>query len=201
MDAYHIALFVHIVTLIVAASATAVTKLAVNKRIRARSVREALEWQELLLSASRTFPLCLFAFTTSGAYMVTVLGGRAWTTGFVVSGFLGVILLLASGAYLGVKGKALERVLRTLVSTNPHAPPPHLVPPAIVAMLPLVNTGIALGVVFDMVTKPANVPMAIGIIAKGIVSSASISRRQQRARVTVRSDAPPAPAEPRASTA
>jgi len=34
MDAYHIALFLHIVTLIVAASATAVTKLAVGRRIR-----------------------------------------------------------------------------------------------------------------------------------------------------------------------
>ena len=49
MDAYHIALFLHIVTLLVAASATAVTKLAVGRRIRARTVREALEWHELLI--------------------------------------------------------------------------------------------------------------------------------------------------------
>ena len=43
MDAYHIALFIHIVTLVVAASATAITKFAVKRRIRARSVRETLE--------------------------------------------------------------------------------------------------------------------------------------------------------------
>jgi len=51
MDAYHIALFLHIVTLIVAASATAVTKLAVGRRIRARTVGEALEWHNVLMSS------------------------------------------------------------------------------------------------------------------------------------------------------
>jgi len=107
MDAYHIALFLHIVTLIVAASATAVRKLAVARRIRARTVREALEWHEFLISTSKLFPICLAVFLASGAYMTSIAGAAAWSTGFVVSGLVGVTLLLASGTYLGVKASGL----------------------------------------------------------------------------------------------
>ena len=180
MDAYHIALFLHIVTLIVAASATAVTKLAVGRRIRARTAREALEWHELLISTSKLFPICLSAFLLSGVYMVSVAGGRAWSSGFVISGLVGVTLLLGSGIYLGVKAKALKVVLEKIAATSPDGPAPRLSPPPLVAMLPLINTGIALGVVFDMVTKPMSTFVALGVIAVGIVATGLPAWRQLR---------------------
>lgn len=170
MDAYHIVLFVHIVTLIVAASATAVTKLAVGRRIRARTAREALEWHQLLISTSKLFPICLAAFLLTGAYMTSVAGGGAWSSGFVVAGLVGVTLLLGSGTYLGVKAKALRGVLEAIASKAPDAPAPRLVPPPLIAMLPVINTGVALAVVFDMVTKPTSVVAALGVIGVGIVA-------------------------------
>ena len=179
MDAYHIALFLHIVTLIVAASATAVTKLAVGRRIKARTAREALEWHELLISTSKLFPICLAAFLLTGVYMVSVAGGRAWSSGFVVAGFVGVVLLLGSGTYLGLKAKALQQVLANVASKTPEASPPRLAPPPLVAMLPVVNTGVALSVVFDMVTKPASTGVALGVIAIGIVGSALAAWRKR----------------------
>jgi hypothetical protein len=51
-------------------------------------------------------------------------------------------------------------------------PAPKLLPPPLVATLPAINTGIALSVVFDMVTKPASVPVALGVVAVGIAISA-----------------------------
>ena len=57
MDRYHVALFLHIVTLIVAASTTAVTKLAVARRLRARTIGEVIEWHNVLMSASKIFPI------------------------------------------------------------------------------------------------------------------------------------------------
>lgn len=181
MDAYHIALFFHIVTLIVAASATAVTKLAVGRRIRARTVREALEWHDLLISTSKLFPICLALFLATGAYMVGIAGARAWSAGFVVAGLVGVILLLGSGTYLGIKAKALRQVLAKVSSRTPDASPPRLVPPPLVAMLPVVNTGVALSVVFDMVTKPASVSVALGVIAIGLAASAFVAWRKRPA--------------------
>ena len=100
MDTYHIALFLHIVALIVAASATAVTKLAVGRRIRARTIGESLEWLNVQISASAAFPITLAAFVITGSYMVSKGGPHAWASGFVVSGLVGVAFLLASGTYL-----------------------------------------------------------------------------------------------------
>jgi hypothetical protein len=173
MDSYHIALFLHIVTLIVAASATAVTKLAVTRRIRARTVAEALDWHNVLISTSRLFPICLVLFFVSGAYMVGVLGASAWASGFVIAGLVGITLLLGSGTYLGIKAKALKQILEKIAAQNPDAPAPRAAPPRALAMLPVINTGIALAVVFDMVAKPATVGVSLGVIALGIALGAA----------------------------
>ena len=181
MDRYHIALFLHLLTLIVAASTTAVTKLAASRRIRARTVGEVLEWHTVLMSASKTFPICLAAFVVTGSYMLSVANAHVWTTGFVVAGFVGVALLLASGTYLGLKGKALKVALENRAKAGSDRPAPPLVPPPLVATLPVVNTGIALAVAFDMTTKPASISAALLVIAIGAGIGAVSSMRPRSA--------------------
>lgn len=169
MDLYHLALFLHLLALIVAAGVTAVTKLAVGRRIRARTVGEALDWHGVLMKSARLFPICLLVFVITGGYMMSLVQALAWTTGFVVAGMAGVVLLFASGTYLGIKGKALGRVLAEMAARGADQPAPKLAPPPLVPLLPTVNTGIALAVAFDMVMKPASVPIALGIVVVGIV--------------------------------
>jgi len=179
MDLYHIALFLHLVALVVAAGATAVTKLAAARRARARTVGEALDWHDVLMSTSKLFPMCLAAFVLTGAYMMSVAGVRIWSTAFVLAGLVGAVLLLASGVFLSTKGKALKQVLETIAKNGIDLPAPKLVPPALVAALPVINTGIAIAVVFDMVTKPASVPLALGVIAFGIAIGGAAGLRQR----------------------
>jgi hypothetical protein len=181
MDVYHIALFLHIVTLVVAASATAVAKLAVGRRIRARTVGEALAWHNLLVSASRLFPICLVVFVITGGYMMSVIHVSLWSSGFLVAGLAGVALLFASGTFLGINGNALRQILEQAAKQGSDRPAPRLVPPPLVVMLPVVNTGIALSIVFDMVTKPTSVPVALGVIVVGVVLSAATTWRQRPA--------------------
>jgi len=181
MDAYHIALFLHIVTLIVAASATAVTKLAVGRRIRARTVGEALDWHNVLMSASSLFPICLVVFVITGGYMMSVIHVSLWSSGFLVAGLVGVALLFASGTFLGIKGNALKQILEQAAKQGSERAAPKLVPPPLVVMLPVVNTGIALSVVFDMVTKPSSVPVALGVIGIGTLLSAATTWRRRPA--------------------
>ncbi|HWJ15011.1 MAG TPA: hypothetical protein VNS10_14830 [Gemmatimonadaceae bacterium] len=183
MDTYHIALFLHIVALIVAASATAVTKLAVGRRIRARTIGESLEWLNVQISASAAFPITLAAFVITGSYMVSKGGPHAWASGFVVSGLVGVAFLLASGTYLGIKGKALKQVLEGMAKAGADRPAPHMAPPKLVAVLPLANTGVALGVVFDMAAKPASIALALGIVAAGAAITVGLSRLRKSTRV------------------
>lgn len=178
MDSYHIALFVHLLTLIVAASVTAVTKLAAARRQRARTIGEVLEWHDTLMSAARLFPICLVLFVASGAYMLGVAHAPVWTSAYVVAGLAGVVLLFASGAFLGAKGRAFRAVLAGMASHGADRPASRMAPPAFVATLPTVNTGIAIAVVFDMVTKPASIGVALGVIAAGIaIGAAGLVRR------------------------
>jgi len=177
MDTYRIALFLHVLTLVVAASSGAVTKLAAGRRVRARTVAEALDWHSVLVSASRVFPVCLASFVITGAYMVSRAGIHAWTTGFVVSGLFGVAFLLGSGTYLGIKAKTLNHVLENLAKGGADRPAPKLVPPPLVALLPVMNTGVALGVIFDMVTKPASISLALAVLALSAAVSVAMNRR------------------------
>jgi hypothetical protein len=173
MDRYHIALFVHILAVMVAAGATAVTKLAATRRARSKTVGEVLDWHGVLSSASKLFPMCLAAFVLTGAYMLSVGRIGVRSNGFVVAGIVGVVLLGATGGYLGKNGNALRKMLEQLAaSKGADQPAPKLIPPPVVAALPLVNTGIAVAVVFDMVVKPTSVPIALGVVAIGIVSGA-----------------------------
>ena len=178
MDRYHIALFIHIVTLVIAASVTAVVKLAATRRIRSRTAGEALEWHSMMVSSARIFPLCLVSFTATGFYMLSLTGGTRPSSGFVDAGLAGVIFLLASGTYLGVKGAGLKKVLEGAAAVDANAAPPRLIPPAAVRLLPVVNTGVALAVVFDMVTKPASIPISLGIVALGGIIGLVMGARQ-----------------------
>ena len=183
MDIYHIALFLHIVALVIAAGAGAVSKLAVGRRIQARTIGEALDWLNVQISASGAFPVSLATFVITGSYMVSRGGRQAWLNGFVVSGLVGVAFLLASGTYLGIKGKALKQVLEGMAKAGADRPAPRMAPPRLVAILPVANTGAALGVVFDMAAKPASIPLALGIVAAGAAITVGLSRLRKSSRV------------------
>ena len=171
MELYALAKYIHLLALIVAAGVTAVTKLAVGRRARARTVGEALDWHVTLLSAARLFPLCLVVFALSGGYMLSVVH-VGMSSPFVIAGLTGVVLLFASGTFLGIKGAALKQVLEGLAAKGADQPAPKLVPPASIVMLPTINTGLALAVALDMVWKPTSLAVALGVVGAGIVLGA-----------------------------
>jgi len=118
-------------------------------------------------------PICLAAFVITGFYMLSVAHMAIWSSGFVVAGLVGVLLLFASGTFLGIKGNGLKQILEQIAARGADQPAPNLAPPALVAALPLINTGISLGVVFDMATKPASIPVALAVVAIGAVLGAA----------------------------
>ena len=143
------------------------------------------------MSASRLFPICLVVFVITGGYMMSVIHVSLWSSGFLVAGLVGVALLFASGTFLGIKGNALKQILEQAAKQGSERAAPKLVPPPLVVMLPVVNTGIALSVVFDMVVKPSSVPVALGVIGVGaLLSAATTWRRRPAAAFT---DAPVSP--------
>jgi hypothetical protein len=182
VDFYHFVLFLHILTLLVAAGATSMTKLAMDRRNRARTVREVLDWHSVGMSAAKAFPLCLVGFVATGGYMIRA-AHISWTTGFIVAGLLGVLLLLVSGVFLATRGKAVARFLEGIAARGGDQPAPRLAMPPLVVALPFINSGIALSVAFDMVTKPASIPAALSVLAIGIALGAAIGLRRPSAAV------------------
>jgi hypothetical protein len=193
MDVYRIALFVHLLALIVAAGASAVMKLAAERRARSRTVAEMLEWHQTMGATARLFPVCLAVFVLSGAFMLSRATPGAWASAFVSAGLLGVVLLLASSVYLGISAKGLGRMLSALAERDASAAPPKLAPPPLLASLPAINTGIALAVAFDMVTKPTSLVTALAIVAGGILlGAAGAMKRTPRAAPATMLATPPA---------
>jgi len=168
MDLYPIAKYLHLLALFIAAGVTAVTKLATGRRVRARTVGEALEWHSVLMGAAKLFPICLLVLAITGGYMLRPLH-VGMSSGFVVAGVAGVVWLFASGAFLGIKGGALKGALEAMAAKGADQPVPKMAPPAAVVLLPTINTGIALAVALDMVAKPTSIPIALVIVLVGAV--------------------------------
>lgn len=167
MDAYHIALFVHVCALLAAIAASATLHLAVARRGSAPHVRESLEWHVFAMKTSRVFPIAIAVLVLSGGYMLSQTTAAAWSNGFVVAGLTGAVLLLACGIFLSVKAKALKSRLEQLVAQSPDEPL-RLPPNAVIQAVTRANLGIVLGVVFDMTTKPSTVE-ALSAVALGVV--------------------------------
>jgi hypothetical protein len=180
MDLYPIAKYVHLVALFVAAGVTAVTKLAAGRRMRARTVGEALDWHSVMMSAAKLFPICLLVLAITGGYMMSVLHVNM-SYGFIVAGVLAIVWLFASGTFLGIKGGGLKRALEGMAAKGADQPVPKMAPPAAVVLLPTLNTGVALAVALDMVAKPTSIPIALGIVAVGAVLGAFVAPKQPAA--------------------
>lgn len=175
MDSYRIALFLHLLALVVAAGASAVTKLAAGRRARARTVGEMLDWHGVIASTSRLFPLCIAVFLVTGSYMLVVARVHAWSAGFVVAGVLGIVVLLINSIFLARQGIALRRMLEGLAAQGAEQPAPRLTPTPFIAALPAVNSTLAIAIVFVMVAKPASVPVSLAILAAGVVIGAAMA--------------------------
>jgi hypothetical protein len=180
MDLYPIAKYVHLVALFVAAGVTAVTKLAAGRRMRARTVGEALDWHSVMMSAAKLFPICLLVLAITGGYMMSVLHVNM-SYGFIVAGVLAIVWLFASGTFLGIKGGGLKRALEGMAAKGADQPVPKMAPPAAVVLLPTLNTGVALAVALDMVAKPTSIPIALGIVAVGAVLGAFVAPKRPAA--------------------
>ena len=100
-----------------------------------------------------------------------------------------MILLLASGTYLGINGAGLKRMLDEAVARDPEAAPPRVIPPASIRLLPATNSGLALGVAFAMTMKPASITVSLGVVVLGGVLGMIMDARQGPSRAPGRSAA------------
>lgn len=112
MSTYSVALFFHLLSLLVAAAATALGGFAAFRLRGAESPHEAGQWGMLIGKIVRAFPPATLGLAGSGAYMTVDLW--TWSTPWIVASIVGLGLIVALGAGVeGRHGRVLEHELRT----------------------------------------------------------------------------------------
>ena len=168
MNAYHAALFLHLVALLSAIAASTIVHTSRVKMRDAASGAEALQWLGLAHGFVRVFPVALAVLTGSGAWMVH--DTWPWSSPFVVGGFAGAGFLFASGAV--IEGGRAGRVAAALAAARTE-PVGEVVRDPLWWCASWANTGIAVAVVFVMVAKPSALETAVSLAA-GVALGAAI---------------------------
>ena len=173
MSGYRVVLFLHLLALLGAIGTSGLVHFAEAQLRAAATAAAARPWAALVDRASKVFPVALLVLVGSGAYLVH--HGWTWGSGWVDAGLVGVAVLLASGAGLvGGRNRALKRAL---AQAGDGALPPTLLQLTrahVGGIASWTNTGLAVGVVFVMTTKPALagslVSLAIAAVLGAVVA-------------------------------
>lgn len=179
MDGYHVALVIHLLTLVAAGSVSAIVHLAESRGSRAATIGEAVPWHRIAGSAARFFPIVIVLLFVSGSYMVTAGGGWSWSTGWIDAGIVACALLLGVGGYIGTRARRAGLEMKQLASQPggaAAAPPAH---DTVISTLSWSNTGLAMSVVVVMTLKPALID-SLGTLVAGMVIGIAYSLTRSR---------------------
>lgn len=166
MNAYRLVLFLHLCALLGAIGTSALLHFA-EARLRAADTVAAIRaWASLIEKGARVFPLALLVLVGSGAYLVD--RSWAWDSGWVVASLVGVGILFAVGAgVIGGRSRALRRELADAKTDPIPAGLARIAREHVGGVASWTNTGLALGIVFVMTTKPA---LAGSLAALGVAA-------------------------------
>ena len=111
MDAYHVVLYLHILSLLVGFSAGVVETVCLLKLRRAETLADAAPWSQLASQIEKAFPVAIVGLYATGAYMTSQLW--TWSTSWVVIPVVGLAVLSLQGPLVaGRRGHAVKKALR-----------------------------------------------------------------------------------------
>jgi uncharacterized membrane protein len=180
VSGYRLVLFLHLLALLGAIGTSGLVHFAEAQLRAAETAAAARPWAALLERATRVFPPALLVLVASGAYLVH--RGWTWGSGWIVAGLIGVAVLLVNGA--GVVGRRTRALRRALAAAGDGALSPPLLqltrahPGGIASWT---NTGLAVGVVFVMTTKPALAGSLASLAIAALLGAAVASRLRRHA--------------------
>jgi len=179
MSAYSIALFLHLVGVLALFAGIGVEQIALRQLWNARSVAQAREWMTLMRSRRRIDGPSALTILVSGGYMaVHGAGHHAW----VAAGIIGMVLMAVLG--FGVGRPRFVAIGRALAGTDGPISTTlreRLQDPVLRASA-ATRLALGLGVVFDMVVKPAAAGAIIVLVAALVIGAASALGRGASAR-------------------
>ena len=110
MDAYHVVLYVHILSLLVGISAGVIATVCLLKLRRAETLADAAPWGQLVGQVEKAFPVSIVGLYATGAYMTSQYW--TWGTSWIVIPIVGLAVLSLQGPLVaGRRGHAVKKAL------------------------------------------------------------------------------------------
>jgi hypothetical protein len=182
MDGYRLVLFLHLCALLGAIGTSALLHFAEIQLRAATTIAAVRTWASLIENGAKVFPVALLVLLGSGAYLVE--RGWTWSSGWVEASLVGVGVLFVVGAVVvGGRSRALRRELADTADGAVRAPIARIAREHVGGVASWTNTGLALGIVFVMTTKPALAgSLVVLAVAAGLGALVALRLRRIRRR-------------------
>lgn len=179
MDKYHVALYIHFVSLLIGIGAASVLTVCAFQLRAARTLADAAPWGRVAAKVGRLFPIAILGLFGSGAYMTSDVW--TWDTGWIEVGIAALVVLAIQGPL--VAERSGKKVAQALMANGPG----DLRGDALrkTRYLPLwwaemSAIGLVLGIVWNMTTKAglgSSIAAAVGGYAIGVALALLFTRQ------------------------
>jgi hypothetical protein len=110
MDAYHVVLYIHFLSLLVGFSAGMIEAVCLFRLRAATTLEAAAPWGQLAGEIEKAFPVAILGLFGSGAYMTSDVW--TWSTPWIVLPIIGLAVLSVQGPLVaGRRGHAVKAAL------------------------------------------------------------------------------------------
>jgi hypothetical protein len=179
LDKYHVALYIHFLSLLVGIGAASVLTVCAFQLRAARTLADAGPWGRVAAKVGRVFPIAILGLFGSGAYMTSDLW--TWDTGWIEVGIAALVVLAIQGPV--VAERSGKKVAQALMANGPG----ELRGDALrkTRYLPLwwaemSAIGLVLGIIWNMTTKAglgSSIAAAVGGYAVGVALALLFTRQ------------------------
>lgn len=161
---YGVVLFIHLAAV---AGAFFTSGIATAHILRARTLENVIEASQAIATAARAgklMPIFLLLLVVTGAIMVRAQW--SWSEPWIDVALLGAVLLVVIGG--GISGRR-EAAIHVSVRANDSSRAIEMIRDPLLALAEGMNTGIAVGIVFTMVCKPALAGAVAAVLTGAVV--------------------------------
>jgi hypothetical protein len=179
LDKYHVALYIHFLSLLIGIGAASVLTVCAFQLRAARTLADAAPWGRVASKAGRLFPIAILGLFGSGAYMTSDVW--TWDTGWIEVGIAALVVLAIQGPL--VAERSGKKIAQALMANGPG----ELRGDALrkTRYLPLwwaemSAIGLVLGIIWNMTTKAglgSSIAAAVGGYAVGVALALLLTRQ------------------------
>jgi hypothetical protein len=179
VDAYHVVLYLHFLSLLVGVTAGAIELICLFHLRAAETLQDALPWGRLAGQIEKAFPVAILGLFGTGAYMTSDVW--TWSTTWIVLPIVGLAILSLQGPL--VAGRRGHEVKKALMANGPGPLGPEarrLTRDPALWGAAFANEGLVLGIIWVMTEKPGY-GQGIAALAIGYALGLAVSFRFTRA--------------------